>query len=107
MLENPWIAEQEREDALADEWNEKHNHWDNGRDAVMCDEYMADNDLYPEALAYHLNVDVAGIDADRATDICYSLPKEDRYKIMKNYLDAFKRTYFDQFNEWWEVRFNG
>ena len=103
MIENYWIAEQERYDDECAEWDEKHNHWEHDRGRELVLDFIDDKELKHKALAMFLNVDEDEIDYDNGVMVFEYLPYSKQAAIAEEYIEFAQMQ--DDFNEWFDDRY--
>ena len=93
-IENGWIL---RDNDLPD------SHWNDDRTDELVEEYAGDRDIITDAVASWL--DVEGGDPDRLQVVYDHLPADNKKELLNSYIEMNNRQ--DDFDMWWEVRFNG
>ena len=78
------------------------DHWEEDSSDELIEEYCGDRDIITEAVAHWLDVD--GGDIDHLQIVYDNLPTTYKRDILKNYIEYKSKE--DDFNGWWEVKFN-
>ena len=105
MIENPWIAEQEREDAEWAEWDRRHNHWEHDADKELVLDFAYDKEIMHKALALYLNADETEIEFENAERVFGYLPEYLQYAMVLDYIEWTHMQ--NDFNEWFDEHHGG
>ncbi|MBR5289346.1 MAG: hypothetical protein IKU34_12280 [Clostridia bacterium] len=79
------------------------SHWGDDRTDELVEEYAGDRDIITDAVAFWLDTD--GGDPDRLQVVYDHLPADIQKEILQSYIELNNRQ--NDFDIWWEVRFNG
>ena len=79
------------------------SHWGDDRTDELVEEYAGDRDIITDAVAFWLDTD--GGDPDRLQVVYDHLPADIQKEILRSYIELNNRQ--NDFDIWWEVRFNG